>query len=50
MQKFNIAASDANTPADLMAYFRADGKHDIADNFLIDSSSLELCSDQSYRL
>jgi len=48
MQKFNIAASEVNTTADLIAYFRADGKHDIADNILIGSGSLELHSDQDY--
>lgn len=48
MQKFNIAASEANTLTDLIAYFRADGEHDIADNILIESGSLELHSDQSY--
>ena len=46
MQKLNIAASEANTRADLIAYFRADAKHDIADNLLIESGSLELRSDQ----
>jgi hypothetical protein len=48
MQKFNIAAFEVNTTADLIAYFRADGKHDIADNILIESGSLALRSDQSY--
>jgi len=48
MQKFNIAASEVNTTADLIAYFRANGNHDIADNLLIESGSLELRSDQSY--
>ncbi|MCK8682560.1 hypothetical protein [Pseudomonas umsongensis] len=48
MQKFNIAASEVNTTADLIAYFRANGDHDIADNLLIQRGSLELCSDQSY--
>jgi len=48
MQKFNIAASEVNTTTDLIAYFRANGDHDIADNLLIQSGSLELCSDQSY--
>lgn len=48
MQKINIAASEVNTRADLIAYFRADGKHDIADNLLIYSGSLELRSDQNY--
>ncbi len=48
MQNFNIAASEANTTADLIAYFRTNGYHDIADNHLIESGSLELRSDQSY--
>ncbi|MDO9332374.1 MAG: hypothetical protein Q7U27_27080 [Pseudomonas sp.] len=48
MQKFNIAASEVNTTADLIAYFRADEKYDIADNLLIQSGSLSLRSDQSY--
>jgi len=48
MQKFNSAASEGNTPVDLSAYFRANGQHDIADNFLIGSGSLELHSDQDY--
>lgn len=48
MQNFNIAASEVNTTADLVAYFHAIGDHDIADNLLIQSGSLELCSDQSY--
>lgn len=48
MQKFNIAASEVNTTADLIAYFRANGDHEIAHNLLIQSGSLELCSDQSY--
>lgn len=48
MQKFNITASEAITRADLIANFRADGKHDIADNLLIYSGSLELRSDQNY--
>ncbi|MCK1783077.1 hypothetical protein L9Z73_01460 [Pseudomonas sp. TNT11] len=49
MQKFNTAASEANTPANLTAYFRANGDHEIADNLLIQSGPLELCSDQSYQ-
>jgi len=48
MQTLNIAAPEINTLAELIANFRADGKHDIADNILIESGSLELCSDQSY--
>lgn len=49
MQKFNIAASEVNTTtADLVAYFRVNGDHDIADNLLIQSGSLKLRSDQSY--
>jgi hypothetical protein len=48
MQILNIAAPEINTLAKLIANFRADGKHDIADNILIESGSLELCSDQSY--
>ncbi|PWE44798.1 hypothetical protein [Pseudomonas prosekii] len=48
MQVFNVATPEVNTTADLIAYFRADGEHDIADNLLIESDSLELCSDQSY--
>lgn len=48
MQTFNIAAPEVNTLAELVAHFRANGDHDIADNLLIQSGSLELCSDQSY--
>jgi len=48
MQKFNIATPEVNTPVDLIAYFRANGQHDIADNFLIGSGSLELHSGQDY--
>lgn len=48
MQVFNVATPEVNTTAELIAYFRADGKHDIADNILIQSGSLELRSDQNY--
>lgn len=48
MQVFNIATPEVNTPIDLIAYFRANGQHDVADNFLIGSGSLELHSDQDY--
>lgn len=48
MQVFNIATPEVTPPVDLIAYFRANGQHDTADNILIESGSLELCSDQSY--
>ncbi|WP_223531213.1 hypothetical protein [Pseudomonas sp. GL-R-19] len=48
MQVFNVATPEVNTTAELIDHFRANGDHDIADNLLIQSGSLELCSDQSY--
>lgn len=48
MQVFNVATPEVNTTAELIAYFRTNGNHHIADNLLIQSGSLELCSDQSY--
>ncbi|MNP26100.1 hypothetical protein D3C76_1189410 [compost metagenome] len=48
MQVFNVATPEVITTADLIAYFRANGDHDIADNHLIESGSLELRSDQNY--
>ncbi|MNC44656.1 hypothetical protein D3C75_935730 [compost metagenome] len=48
MQVFNIATPEVKTTAELIAHFRTNGDHDIADNLLIQSGSLELCSDQSY--
>jgi hypothetical protein len=47
MQVFNIATPEVTT-AELIAHFRAHGKHDIADNILISSGSLELRSAQDY--
>ncbi|VVP19491.1 hypothetical protein PS850_03799 [Pseudomonas fluorescens] len=48
MQVFNVATPEVNTTAELIDHFRADGKHDIADNILISSGSLELRSAQDY--
>lgn len=48
MHVFNFATPEVNTTAELIAYFRTSGDHHIADNLLIQSGSLELCSDQSY--
>jgi hypothetical protein len=48
MQVFNVATPEVNTTAELIAHFRADGQHDIANNLLIDCGSLELRSDQNY--
>jgi hypothetical protein len=48
MQVFNIATPEVKTTAELIAHFRTNGDHDIADNLLIQSGSLELSSDQSY--
>jgi hypothetical protein len=48
MQVFNVATPEVKTTAELIAYFRTNGDHDIADNHLIESGSLELRSDQSY--
>lgn len=48
MHNINTAASEVNNSAELIAYFRANGKHEIADNVLIETGSLELSSDQSY--
>jgi hypothetical protein len=48
MQTLNIATPEVTTTAEVIALFRAKGQHDLADNFLISSGSLELRSAQDY--
>ena len=48
MQSFKMSETNENTFAELVTYFRDNGDHEVADNFLIESGSLELCSNQSY--
>lgn len=48
MQVFHIATPEVTTTAELIAHLRAGGNHDIANNLLIGTGSLELRSDQDY--
>ena len=48
MQVVNIATPEVKTTAELIAYFRAEGDHVIANNILIGTGTLELRSDQNY--